>query len=99
MHVERQRDLAVPQDVLHHLGMDAPCEQERCACVPEIVNPHSRQLGPLQHIPELAPDIPIIERRADRGCEDVAGRLPPRARQQPLAVLLRPVRVIRSDPD
>jgi hypothetical protein len=64
-------------------------QQNGGVAVPQVMETDARQVGRLEQRVELAPDVALIERRANRAREDEAPLSPQRPRQQPFAVLLR----------
>jgi hypothetical protein len=69
--VERQRDGGVAEPFLDDLGVFAGSHQQRGVAVPQIIEPDSRQLGPLeQRLKVPVDDVLRVEQPAELVGED-----------------------------
>src|SRR5260370_2677074 len=81
-------DIAMAQDLLHHLGVYQHTQQQRCGAMPQVMERHVRQSGLLEHPIKHFQDITGIERSPFQSCEDVILLLPVSTSFQPQLKLL-----------
>lgn len=62
--LQRSRDLAMPQPLLHHLRMHALPEKRRRVGLWEVVESDRGQRGLLEQAPEFADDVAVHQRPA-----------------------------------
>jgi len=74
--VHRDRDIRVPEPLLHDFGVHAGAEGKRCPGVPQVVHPDPRHVDAGDGDVEQLSHAVGVPRRAIFACEDVPCRSP-----------------------